>query len=302
MPRAHKINIINKCKRNLLGNDNEGMQIATKGQHVRVHDNNGNYRSYEISIVRGLSNSNKPYVAELKKTTAPLDGVRNKRSYIALSAQDVDDGLVMKSGFTKYEGSMVHRALHHRKVPKRKSSKREHKSTSRPPSGMAAGILRVRKGGDEILCDVVTLAGAKQSKTIKQLKAMYDIKGPIKGRVRKKSLRKSRTLRILGDENDNSGVLGDGEPPSDSNGEQKELGGQHGKGGKTLRDDIRELERELEEARKIAARGRGNLPGGNPPEGAYSKRRTGGEESDGGNAGGARVGSSSRFPRRGYPK
>ena len=73
--------------------------------------------------------------------------------------------------------------------------------------------MRVRKGSDEILCDVVTLAGAKQSKTIKQLKAMYDIKGPIKGRVRKKSLRKSRTLRILGDENDNSGVLGDGEPP-----------------------------------------------------------------------------------------
>ena len=120
--------------------------------------------------------------------------------------------------------------------------------------------------------------------------------------MRKKSLRKSRTLRILGDDNDNSGVLGDGEPPSDSNGEQKELGGQHGKGGKTLRDEIRELERELEEARKIAARGRGNLPGGNPPEGACSKRKTGDDESGGGNAGGARVGSSSRFPRRGYPK
>ena len=73
--------------------------------------------------------------------------------------------------------------------------------------------MRVRKGGEEILCDVITLEGAKQSKTIKQLKAIYDIKGPIKGRVRKKSLRKSRTLRILGDDNDNSGVLGDGEPP-----------------------------------------------------------------------------------------
>ena len=103
------------------------MQLATKGQQIRVHDSSGNYRSYEISIVRGLNNSNKPYVAELKKTTAPLDGVRNRRSYIALSAQDVDDGLVMESGLTKYEGSMVHRALHHRKVLKRKSSKREHK-------------------------------------------------------------------------------------------------------------------------------------------------------------------------------
>ena len=86
---------------------------------------------------------------------------------------------------------------HHRKAPKRKSSKREQTSKSTSPTGMAAGILRVRKGETEVLCDVVTLEGTKQSKTIKQLKAIYDIKRPIKVRVRKRGLRRGRTLRIL---------------------------------------------------------------------------------------------------------
>ena len=40
----------------------------------------------------------------------------------------------------------------------------------------------------------------EKNKTIKQLQAMYDIKGPIKGRVRKKVLRKNRKLRVLGEE------------------------------------------------------------------------------------------------------
>ncbi len=205
----------------------------------------------------------------------------------------------MKSGLTKYEGSMVHRALHHRKVPKRKNSKREKTDKSKLPTGMAAGILKVRVEKPEVLCDVITLEGIKQSKTIKQLQAMYDIKGPIKGRTRKKSMRKGRTLRILGDEEQKTtnelSTVGERSPELEQ--KQKETS-KSGGGSRTLKDDIRELERELEEARKIAARGRDGIPGGNPPEGAYNERKPESEGDGGGNAGGVRVGSSSRFPRR----
>ena len=53
------------------------------------------------------------------------------------------------------------------------------------------------------------------------------------------------------------------------------------------------------------AGGRGELPGGDPPDGAYNGRGSddgGGEGGEGGNTEGVREGSSSRFPRRGYPK
>ena len=69
-----------------------------------------------------------------------------------------------------------------------------------------------------------------------------------------------------------------------------------------MEEDIRELERELDEARKIAAKGHGKLPGGDPPDGAYNGRSSNDGGGEGGNTGSARVGSSSRFPRRGYPK
>ncbi len=85
-----------------------------------MHDKSGNHRIYEISKIRGLENSNKPYVAMKKGSTSPLDGVKTKRTYVALSAREVDDGMVTENGLTKYEGGMVHRALHHRKAPKRK--------------------------------------------------------------------------------------------------------------------------------------------------------------------------------------
>ena len=130
---------------------------------------------------------------------------------------------------------------------------------------------------------------------------MYDIKGPIKGRVRKKTLRKNRTLRILGgEEKREASSTTKLEECSQDSGKQKEMSEPGRKA--TLEDDIRELERELEEARKIAARGRVNLPGGGPPDGANGGRRPEGGESEGGNTEGVRVGSRSRFPRRGYPK
>ena len=73
-------------------------------------------------------------------------------------------------------------------------------------------------------------------------------------------------------------------------------------GGRTLEDDIRDLERELEETRRAMAEGRGKLPGGDPPDGAYKERGSDDGGGEGGNTEGVRVGSSSRFPRRGYPK
>ena len=56
---------------------------------------------------------------------------------------------------------------------------------------------------------------------------VYDIKGPIKGRARKKSLRRGRTLRILGDEKETSEL--DGERSQGSNKKQKEISEQSGK-------------------------------------------------------------------------
>ena len=116
-------------------------------------------------------------------------------------------------------------------------------------------------------------------------------------------MRKGRTLRILGDEEQKMthvlSTVGGYSPDLEQ--KQKETS-KSGEGSGTLKDDIRELERELEEARKIAARGRDGIPGGNPPEGAYKERRPENEGGSGGNAGGVRVGSRSRFPRRGYPK
>ena len=141
----------------------------------------------------------------------------------------------------------------------------------------------------------------KQSKTIKQLQAIYDIKGPIKGRVRKRALRKNRKLRVLGgEEQQESSSLTKSEESSQDSRKQKEVSEPERK--TTIEDDIRELERELAEARKIAAKGRVNLPGGGPSDGANGGRRPKGGESEGGNTEGIREGSSSRFPRRGYPK
>ena len=77
----------------------------------------GNHKNYVISKMRGLENSNKPYIAMAKGSTSPLDGAQSKLTYVALSAREVDDGMVAENGLTRYEGSMVHRALHHRKVP-----------------------------------------------------------------------------------------------------------------------------------------------------------------------------------------
>ena len=154
----------------------------------------------------------------------------------------------------------------------------------------------------EAVCDVITLEGIKHSKTIKQLSAIYDIKGPIKGRVRKKRLRKGRTLRILGDEEQNEvPQVGKCSQDSSEKGPQEATNTSGGER-RTLEDDIRELERELEEAKKISARGRGKLPGGDASDGANSGRRPGDGTGGKGTAGGVRVGTSSRFPRRGYPK
>ena len=55
----------------------------------------------------------------------------------------------------------------------------------------------MRPQGLGSVCDIVTLEGKRDSKTLRQLKATYDVKGPIKGRVRRQRVRKNRTLRVL---------------------------------------------------------------------------------------------------------
>ena len=74
---------------------------------------------------------------------------------------------------------LVHRALHYRKTPKRTRGA----ATRRKFVGMAAGILAVRPQGHGSVCDIATLEGKRDSKTLRQLKATYDAKGPIKGRT-----------------------------------------------------------------------------------------------------------------------
>ena len=342
---------------------------------MRIHGKDGNYKCYVISTVRGRENNNKPYTAVVKGSSSPLDGVSTRRTVVALGAREVDDGLVHENGLTKYEGSMVHRALHHRRVPKRKKPNSGKYMKSAAPTGVAAGVLKVRLSEGEVVCDIITLEGIKESKTIKQLQAKYDVHGPIKGRIRSRSMRKCRALRILGDEeqsdiNDRAKTSGRKEltrvgkpsgsatisPMGDKGSEEVDGGLQEdlpvahpntirilptarysqvplrpvnttfdastflrplsfassatsneknkepGGGGKTLEDAIRDLERELEEARRAMAGGRGKLPGGDPPDGAYKERGSDDGGGEGGNTEGDRVGSSSRFPRRGYPK
>jgi hypothetical protein len=71
------------------------------------------------------------------------------------------------SGLAKYEGSLVHRALHYRKVLKRKG--KHTRVLVQKPVGMAAGVLGVRKCNRSAACDVITLEGEKTTKSPAQL-------------------------------------------------------------------------------------------------------------------------------------
>ena len=197
---------------------------------------------------------------------------------------------------------------------------------------MAAGVLGVRKCNQEVVCDVITLSGEKITDTPAQLFAKYDVKGPIKGRIRRQRVRKNRTLRVLEPVHTPDCVANDcpepqqGEPlatPTGTDGHDdtayapqeliaKELSKQkidHLREMDELEDVIAEARRAINGAAGVARASTGSLaragpgpsartPGGNPPEGETSARRGRG----GGGDGGDRQGSSSRFPKRGFPR
>jgi hypothetical protein len=128
--------------------------------------------------------------------SSALEGAERGATHVALSAIDVDGGLVRENELTQYEGSFVHRALHYRKAPKRKSERAQ--NLVEQPTGMAAGVPGVRRCNRSVACDVITVEGKKITKSPAQLFATCDVKDPIKGRTRRQRVRKNRTLRVLG--------------------------------------------------------------------------------------------------------
>lgn len=101
----------------------------------------------------------------------------------------MNDGLVREDGLERYESSLVHRELHYRKAPKRKSKHK--RDSAAKQTGMAAGVLKVRKCNQEVACDVIALSGEKNTNTPAQLLARYDVKSPIRGRIRRQRVRKN---------------------------------------------------------------------------------------------------------------
>ena len=195
LPRPHKVNIIRDRKKKLLGKGHDDTRLGRVGQTIRDYGEKGEYLEYQITSVCGISGGRKPYLATKQGGSSVLEGVRRGITYVSLGASTVNDGLVREDGLTRYESSLVHRALHYRKTPKRKSKHK--RDSAAKQTGMAAGVLKVRKCNQEVVCDVITLSGEKITDTPAQLFAKYDVKGPIKGRVRRQRVRKNRTLRIL---------------------------------------------------------------------------------------------------------
>jgi hypothetical protein len=180
LPKPHKVNIIRDRKRKLLGKGHGETRLGRAGQRVRSYHwyaDSGQYSEYEITSVCGVSGGKQPYLVTKQGGSSALEGVKRGTTYVALSAIDVDGGLVRENGLTQYEGSLVHRALHYRKAPKRKIKRAQ--SLVEQPTGMAAGVLGVRRCSRSVACDVMTVEGGEITKSPAQLFATYDVKGPI---------------------------------------------------------------------------------------------------------------------------
>ena len=305
---------------------------------MRSYDDSGQYSEYEITSVCGVSGGKQPYLVTKQGGSSALEGVKRGTTYVALSAIDVDGGLVRENGLTQYEGSLVHRALHYRKAPKRKSKRTQ--SLGEQPTGMAAGVLGVRRCNRSVVCDAITVKGEKITKSPAQLFATYDVKGPIKGRTRRQRVRKNRTLRVLGPvqtpEREAAECIdathgNDMQTPATAlatpSGARSDLHIVYGlrtiesqvpqAEGKNRSKDLDELEDVIARARRVLnhtagvsrarpvrATGTGGNPRATPPRGnplddAIEMRRGRGE---GGGDGSGHEGSSSRFPRRGHPR